>query len=130
MLTKESYKEFLQKIVDKHLPDESIVFEIQADEIIEDAFNNKYQSSESGHGEKFGAADLLSTKLVIELVVLSFTTYKTILDIIKHKREAKTVDLPKLQLDWESRMKKGGMKSARAKSIAEDFITELEKLVK
>lgn len=129
MLTREVFKAFLQKMVDKHLPDESIIFEIEGDAIIEDAFDGKYHASEQGHGDKFGAVDLISTKLVIELTVLAITTYKLALEILKLRKESKTIELEKIQEKLELKLKSSGMKSSKAKGIAKDFIEEIDNLL-
>ena len=130
MLTKETFKELLQNIVNKHLPDEAIIFEIQADEIIEDTFNDKYSISESGHGDKFGMLDLPSTKLVVDLIAIVFTAYKTYWEVTKLKKESKEIALMQVKERWISKLKSSGINSAKAKAIANDFFDDIVKLAK
>lgn len=131
MINQENYKELLQKIVDKHLDDDSIVFDMKGDEIVEDAVNGRKFSHVTGHNEHFGAADASMVKTVLDIAVVAFTGYKVLLDIIKlRKEQPQPVDFDSLIPKLEESLKKNGIKSAeKARVIAADFIKEASLLV-
>lgn len=130
MNERELYKSLLQKIVDAHYPDESDIFEIDGDEIVEDAIAGRKRMHQIGHGEQYGVADASSVKTFLEVFVVAFTGYKTLLEIFKMgKEQMKAPDFSSLIPELERKLKQGGIKQeSKAKSIAEDFVREAAKL--
>lgn len=126
MLTQEqeAYKTLLQNIVDKHLPDESIVFTLESDEMVTALFAQKWEGHQDGHSDKYGVADLASVKPVLDIVLVALSTFKVFGELRK-LRQSKEIDVESLKQQWEQRLKDEGIKSAKAKAIAKDFAGEL-----
>jgi hypothetical protein len=125
-----TYKTFLQEIVDKHLPEESLSFELDGDAMAKSLVDRVERHHEDGHVDKFGAADLITAKTVLDIALVTFSVYKIILEIFKLREQSKTVDTDDMQQKWENILRKEGMKPDKAKAISEDFIKELVTITK
>lgn len=126
----ESYKTFLQKIVDQHLPNESLIFKVEGDSMIQELFENENISQETKNTQALGAADFASASAVIGIVSVGLTCFKLILEIKKLKKELKPVDTDKIKKAFENRLRRKGIKPKKAKRIAEDFALEMIELAK
>lgn len=133
MITEESYKELLQKIVENHLPDEKFVFMIQGTEIVKNAFNDKPELHEQGRGEQYQMIDPSMAKTILEIIVVAFNGFKTIQEIRKvlierDKNEQDNAEaLEELKLSLEKRLIASKISRVKAKAIAEDFSAEAVK---
>jgi hypothetical protein len=130
MENKEIYKELLQTIVEKHLPEEAMPFDIDSDRIVEDASIGKRTIHQTGHGNQYGAADPSSVKAVLDIIVIAFTGYRVFLEILKLRKENKAQpDYESLIPELEKTLKANGIKSThKARAIAEDFVKQASSL--
>jgi hypothetical protein len=125
MSTHESYKAFLQKIIDTHFPDESLVFEIEADSWIEEAEKDGEVHHVSETSEKMSAGGFEAIVPIVSIVSVVLGSYKTFYDIIKLKKELKKIDEAEMREDWVKRLRKRGLKPEKAELIADEFVKEM-----
>lgn len=131
MVNKEKYKIFLQNIVDTHLQDESLIFEMEGDALVNSIFDNKNFSHEADATEKLGAADILTASAsILGIVSVAFTCFKTILEIQKMRKDQQKLDEDKVKEDWLKRLVDKGIKVEKAKVIVQEFTADLIKLSK
>ncbi len=132
MLTHESFKELLQKIVTTHLPEEEDIFELEGDSIIDATIKEEEVSHVAETSEQLGAADWVAAVAAIGgLVTIVATAYKTYCEALKIKSEAEKIDesdLENLKEKWIKQLKAKKVDERKAKLIANDFIKEIVKL--
>jgi hypothetical protein len=92
MTTHESYKLFLQKIVDTHYPDESLIFDIEADSWIAAAENGEEIHHASETSEKLGAGGFEAVVPIVSIVSLVIGSFRSYYEITKLKKELKIAD--------------------------------------
>jgi hypothetical protein len=129
-MTEESYKDFLARIVSAHLPEEAVVFELDGGAMVNAIFREEWEGHTDGHGDKYGFADLMSAKPMLEIVLIALSTFKVITELRLLKKKSKEIELAKLQHQWERRLRMEGVKPAKAKAITADFTRELVSLAK
>ena|SRR5687767_6985211 len=130
MVTPESYRTFLQQIVDQHLSDETEIFEEVADEAIEKAFKLKGLNHQAETTEGLGAADWANSAIIIGIVPTILGCYKLILEISKLKKELKPIDEVEIKEKWEKQLRQYKIGAEKAKLIADDFVKDLIGLAK
>src|SRR6267142_1791522 len=128
LLNEEDCKVLLQKIVDTHLPEESLAFALQGDQVIKSMFSKEWRGHQEGLGDRYGFADLATTKTVLDIVLVAFGTLKVISELRLLKRKENKLDVEDLQRQWEKRLRDEGVKASNAKAIAASFSQELVNL--
>ncbi len=131
MLTRESYKILLQKIIDTHLADESISFELEGDQMVDSIFEREWDGHKDGHGDQYGFADLATIKPILDITLVAFSSFKVLSELtllFAKNKEKEKIDTDSLQRQWAKRLRQAGVKSAKADAIANDFTHDLLEL--
>jgi hypothetical protein len=131
-LTREAYLKLLQKIVDHHFPDENLAFELDGQEMVQSLFADDWRGHEDGQGEQYGFADLTSVKPVLDIALVALSTFKIICELRKtlQQQKSKTINAEELEQQWAKRLQLEGVKSAKAKAVANEFTQQLLALTK
>jgi uncharacterized protein (DUF849 family) len=127
MLTTDSYKHFLQKIIDTHLAEEAIAFQIEGEGMVSDILSQEWSGHQEGHADKYGFADLATSKTVLDIALVAFSSFKVLSEIrlLRAKKTEKTVDTKAVQKRWRQRLREAGVKAPLAQAITKDFINDL-----
>ena len=125
-MTAESYKTLLQGIVDSHVPEEALVFEVEGERMVNSLFSEQWEEDNTqGHADRYGFADLTTVKPVLDIVVIALTTFKVITELRLLKKKGANLDLSKVQQHWEQRLRQDGVKSGKAKVISTEFTQDV-----
>src|SRR4028118_470284 len=90
MISKEAFKDLMQEIVEKHLPEDQDVFDLAGDRMINDVLNGVVKRKEDSYAQRYYGAG--TGVEVVTIITSILTVYKLILEILKIRKDSKEID--------------------------------------
>jgi len=129
-MTEDNFKQLLKRIVDSHLPDEDLIFELEGDEIVESIFKMQNVNHTAIASNNLQAVDMSSAAAIVGLVPVAMTCYKTYLELRKLLHDDKLIDQEEVRKSWLKKLRQHGMTEKKATLIVDDFTQDIIQFAK